>query len=96
MKKKTSKIDGLSQQERELISALRQRPRMMARMRSIVEIARNEGALKTADQVEELLIEEMRKLGNITMREWAGSAVEKVSQELHDQEPTLRSRKKKR
>jgi hypothetical protein len=96
MKKKPSQIETLSEGERELILALRQRPQMMARMRDIVEIARNEGGLKTADEVEELLIQEMRKLGNTTMREWASAAVGRVSQELHGQEPTLRSRKKKR
>lgn len=96
MKKKTSPNDDLNPDERRLISALRQRPEMMARMRSIVEIARNEGALKTADEVEELLIAEMRKLGNTTMREWAGAAQERVTEELRGQEPALRSRKKKR
>ena len=40
--------------------------------------------------------EEMRKLGNTTMRDWAGAAQERVAEALHEQEPTLRSRKKKR
>jgi hypothetical protein len=96
MKTKTSQNDEISQEERQLIAALRRRPEMMARMQSIVEIARNEGALKTADEVEELLIEEMRKLGHTAMRDWAAGAQERITQELRGQEPGLRSRKKKR
>jgi hypothetical protein len=96
MKKKTSQNDEISQEERQIIAALRQRPEMMARMKSIVEIALNPGELKTADEVEELLIQEMRKLGNTAMRDWASGAQERVTQELRGQEPTLRSRKKKR
>jgi transcription initiation factor TFIID subunit TAF12 len=96
MKKKTSQNDQISQEERLLIERLRGRPEMMARVQSILEIARNEGELKTAGEVEDLLIQEMRKLGNTTMRDWAGAAQERVSEDLRVQEPGLRSRKKKR
>ncbi|HUD47956.1 MAG TPA: hypothetical protein VMR33_14065 [Candidatus Baltobacteraceae bacterium] len=89
MKKKTSQNDRISQKERLLIERLRRRPEMMARVQSILEMARNEGELKTADEVENLLIEEMCKLGNTTMRDWAGAAQERVREDL-------RSRKKKR
>jgi hypothetical protein len=51
--------------------------------------------LKTADEVEELLIQEVRKLGNATMREWATQAEERVSNEVKAQDATIRSRKKK-
>ena len=81
MKKKTSPSDEFSQEERLLMEGLRRCPEMMARVQSIVEIARNEGALKTADEVEELLVEEMRKLGNTAMRDWASAAQERVSEE---------------
>jgi hypothetical protein len=70
---------------------------MLDRVQSILEIAENrEGPLKTADEVEELLVQEMRKLGNTAMRDWAGAAQEQVVEALRAQEPTLRSRKKKR
>jgi len=96
MKKKTSQDPELNPEERQLMEGLRRRPEMMARVQSILEIARNEGALKTADEVEDVLVEEMRKLGNTTMRDWARAAQERVTEELRGQEPTLRSRKKKR
>jgi len=45
--------------------------------------------------VEELLIEEMRRLGQTTMTQWAAQAEERVSTELKSQDPTVLSRKKK-
>jgi hypothetical protein len=96
MKKETSPESDLSQEERQLIERLRRRPEMMAQVRSILDIASHAGGSMRADQVEELLVEEMRKLGNRTMREWTGEAQERTTQELRGQEPTLRSRKKKR
>ena len=97
MKHKKSGPHGLSAQETRLIEQLRQRPEMMERVQSILEIASNaQGALKTADEVEELLIQEMRRLGNTTMNQWAAGAEERVSSELKSQDATLMSRKKKR
>jgi hypothetical protein len=52
--------------------------------------------LKSADEVEELLIEEMRRLGGDTLRLWARQAEERVSKELKTEDPTVLSRKKKR
>jgi hypothetical protein len=68
---------------------------MMVRVQSILDITRNEGDLKTADEVEELLVEEMRRLGGATLRHWATQAEERVSSELQSQDATVRSRKKK-
>ena len=87
----------LTQEEIRLIEELRQHPQMMERVQSIMAIAGNaEGPLKTADEVEELLIQEMRQLGHVTLSQWAIQAEERVSTELKGQDPTVRSRKKKR
>lgn len=97
MKKKKTDVSCLTQPETRLIEQLRQHPEMMVRVQSILEIARNaEGPLKTADEVEELLIEEMRRLGNVTLGQWASQAEERVSTELKSEDPTVRSRKKRR
>ena len=91
---KTTSIDLA---ETKLVEQLRQHPEMMARVQEIMIITRNEdGPLKTADEVEELLIEQLRKLGNETMCQWASQAEERVSRELKEQDPTVLSRKKKR
>jgi hypothetical protein len=97
MKKK--KADGIefTRSESELVEQLRKHPEMMVRVQSIMEIASNaEGPLRTADEVEELVIEEMRRLGNVTLNQWAIEAEERVSSELRSQDPTVRSRKKRR
>ena len=86
-----------SQPEVQLIEQLRQQPEMMERLRSILELTGHaEGPLKSADEVEELLIQELRRLGNTPLCQWATQAEARVSNELKGQDPTLRSRKKKR
>jgi len=86
---------SFSPQERPLFQQLRQRPQMMERVQKILELADNaDGPLKTADQIEELLIEEMRRLGSATMQEWAAQAEARVGQELKQQNPAVLSRKK--
>lgn len=95
MKKKNT-TQQLTSAETKLVEQLRQHPEMMARVQEIMALARNEdGPLKTADEVEELLIEQMRQLGNETMGQWASQAEERVSRELKQQDPTVLSRKKK-
>jgi len=97
MKQTKTDAKQLTQSEAQLIQQLREHPQMMVRVQSILEIARNaEGPLKTADEVEELLIEEMRRLGNVTLSQWAIQAEERVSTERKRQDSTVRSRKKRR
>src|SRR6185369_2289231 len=87
----------LSQPEIHLIERLRRQPRMMERIQRILEIANStEGPLKTADEIEDLLIEEMRRLGNATMTEWATQAEGRVGEELKNEDPAVLKRKKKR
>jgi hypothetical protein len=87
----------LTEQEIRLVELWRQHPEMRARFESILNLASStDGPLKTADEVEALLVEEVRRLGHATMSQWAVGAEERVSQELKEQAPVVRSRKKKR
>lgn len=87
----------LNAEELDLIEKLRRQPKMMERVRKILEIAQSsEGPLKTADEVEELLVEEMRRLGNVTMNEWAAQANQRIEDEVKEEDPTVLKRKKKR
>jgi hypothetical protein len=62
----------LSEKEIEHITKLRKHPEIMERVAAILEICDGpEGEIKSADEVESLLIEEMRKLGSTTMGQWA-------------------------
>jgi hypothetical protein len=91
------KHSQLSAQEQQLIERLREHPELMERFQSILEIGANvDGPIKTADQVEELLIEEMRRLGHTTMKSWAGSVEARLSDQLQHREVSARARKKKR
>jgi hypothetical protein len=96
MEAKKKGFAQVTQQEIELLEKLRKHPEIRERVRKVLEIATDEGSNLTADQVEELLIEEMRKLGNATMHGWAGRADEQASQQLQSKEPTVVKRKKKR
>ena len=87
----------LTAQETQLIQQLRQQPQMLARLQSILDLAHaTDGPLKTADEIEELLIHELRQLGSTTMNQWAVQAEERVSAELQAQDVTVRGLKKKR
>jgi phosphoribosyl-dephospho-CoA transferase len=79
------------------LERLRQHPELRARFQSILELTGNaEGPVKTADVVEELLIQELRQLGHISMNQWATQAEQRVSDELKSQDGSVRSRKKRR
>lgn len=82
--------------EAAFLERLRQRPALLARFQNILELADNaDSPLKTADEVEELLIQELRQLGHSSMTHWAAQAEQRVSTELKTGNPTVRSRKKK-
>jgi hypothetical protein len=97
MKNKTVGVGEISPRELMLLEQLREHPEMMERVQSLLDITRSaEGPLKTADEVEELLIQELRRLGNTSMSQWATQAEARVSDQLKHEDPTIRSRKKKR
>lgn len=90
------KHSQLSTQEQQLIKRIRRHPELMERFQSILEISANaDGPIKTADQVEELLIEELRRLGNTAIGSWAARVEERLSEQLQQREMSARARKKK-
>jgi hypothetical protein len=97
MKNETKGRHELNPAEAQFIERLRRHPQLWARFQSILELTRHaDGPLKTADEVEELLIQELRQLGSTSMNEWATRAEERVGDELKGRDATVRSRKKKR
>jgi hypothetical protein len=97
MRKKKAEPINLNDRELQLIQGLREHPEVFERVQTILEITRNsDGSLKTADEVENLLIEEMRRLGNTTMSNWASNAEKHVAQEFNKKEPSAQAHKKKR
>ena len=97
MNKKSSPQPTLNAAELQLIERLRKYPKLFERVRSILEItASAEGPLTKADEIEALLVEEMRRLGHTTMETWAGRAEQTLADELEQREPCASVRKKKR
>jgi 2-iminoacetate synthase ThiH len=97
MKHKKSPPPTLNAAELQLIEQLRKYPELFERIRSILEIsASTEGPLKKADEIEALLIEEMRRLGHATMETWAGRAEQTLADELKQKDSSASVRKKKR
>lgn len=97
MKKQSEGQKRLSASELRLIKQLRKHPEMLERVQSILDITSNkDGSNKKADEVEDLLVQEMRQLGHASLSEWAVQTEEQTSQEAKAQDPTVRSRKKKR
>ena len=89
--------EQLSAEERLLIEQLRERPELMERFKHILEIAADtDGPIKTADEVEALLIEEMRQLGNATMQGWGEQVEQRLGEQLKKKNVSAVVRKKKR
>ena len=78
----------LSEKEKALIGKLREHPRLFDRFASILEISDGEGgAIKSADEVEGLLIEEVRKLGKTSMEQWAKESEARSGREQREKTP---------
>lgn len=80
-----------------LLNKLEEHPDLLDRIESILDLASEDGpgAVRSADEVESLLVEELRKLGNETLTNWAANAEEKVSGEYRSKNPATQQRCKK-
>jgi hypothetical protein len=93
----TKKKSPLSKHEEQFLQLLREHPELMERFHSILELAASKGgAVRSADEVEALLIEEVRRLGKTAMGDWAMCAERRLGEELAKQDATAWVRKKKR
>ena len=94
MRDKHKKAGKLSAREQQLIEKMRQQPEMMERVESIFNTAYSSG--KTADEIEERLIREIRQLGQTTMQSWAIRTEHKLGEEFKKKESSAVVAKKKR
>lgn len=89
-------MPSLSQEDKELLNQLNSRPDLKKRMQSILSIASDEGdGIVKADEAENRVIEEVRKLGNEVLTEWAETRNEKSEAYLPADSDINRSGKKK-
>jgi len=88
MKPKTAEI---SDRETRLLEGLRDHPELMERFEAILGLTQSgDGVLRTADEIEDLLVEEVRRLGNTTMHQWAKTAEQAAVTGLRDKHPKSR------
>ncbi len=86
---------SLSQQETQMIQRLRSRPALSKRFEAILYLSESEqGAVKTADEIEALLLEEIRRLGHTTMEQWAVGAEKRIGKEYKESHPGATTQKK--
>ena len=94
MKNRPDKTDDHTREQR-LLNALRERPELLERFEAILALTDSqEGALRSADEIEELLIEEVRRLGHGAMEQWAKGAEERSARDLCKLHPQARLKKK--
>ncbi len=78
---------------------LKERPELFTQFESILGIAADGGPdapFRTADEVEALVVDAMRKLGNQTMHQWAHEAQARAVEDCKKEHPGARLKKKAR
>jgi len=78
------------------IDELNQYPELCERVKQLLAIIKNAGGETTrADDAEQRVIDEMRKLGHDVMQNWANQQVGKAAQRATQQKASLRKHTKK-
>ena len=89
-------MPSLSREDQELLNRLNRRPALKKRVESIPSAAEDEGdGIVKADEAENRVIEEVRRMGNEVLTGWAESRIEHSDSELPRDENIIRSGKKK-
>lgn len=86
----------ISERESRLVQGLRDHPELMERFEAILGLTKSgDGPLHSADEIEDLLVEEVRRLGNTAMHQWAKTAEQAAVSGLRDKHPKIYCVKKK-
>jgi len=74
---------ALPDDDRRLLDRLKQHPRLRSRIERLVALVEDAGdELRLADEAEQRVIEEMRRLGQEVLEDWARGQVAKRAEEL--------------
>ncbi len=96
MKHKHPHASELSPAELRLIAQLREHPELMERFQGILEVTgQPTEPIQRAEVIEDLLIQEMRRLGHAAMESWASRAEARLAEDFQQKEPSAGVRKKK-
>lgn len=87
----------MNEQDIVLINRLNQQPQLRERMEAILNIVENKKGNDTkANDAEQYLIDEMRKMGNEALTCWANKAVKIGIDKLHQEVSGLQGKGKKK
>ena len=85
----------LTDSEAEMLQLLRRHPEIAQRFEAIAKLAdRTSGPILSADQIEQLLLQETRALGKAAMGGWAEELEQRLAAEFKDTNPDTRYVKK--
>lgn len=80
-----------------LLTRLNHHPALRERLETLLNLVENvAGDCTKADAAEQAVIEELRKLGNATLQEWAEQAVHHAAATVRTQQPDLQGNGEKK
>lgn len=89
------KTDGDTERAARLLKKLAHQPEVLDRIERILEVVENEtGEALTADEAEELLVQELRLLGHDALQSWADTKNRRVERDYEARRDTRRHEKK--
>ncbi len=95
MKKNHGPQSEQSTREQRLMEKLRRHPELLERFEAIPGLSEcGESAQRSADEIEALLIEEVRRLGRRVMHDWAQDTEERAAARMRAEHPRARIKKK--
>ena len=89
-----SKSSQSTAQNKRLLQRLERHPELARQLEAILDTAENTDA--TADEIEQLLAKQLRKLGSTTTECWGSDTEEAAAQQFNEENPGAHYRKKKR
>ena len=89
------KQKSITASEQAFLAKMERHPELRERMERILNLAESpENQGRTADEIEGMLIEEVRRLGAETMKDWAQGVERAIGLEMESQKPSVYSGKK--
>jgi hypothetical protein len=87
----------ISAEDKILIDRINKHPHLKDRFESLLGVIENtQGQFTKADDAEQYVIEEIRKIGNVALHSWAGQAVNQATAQLHTEEKGIEGNGKKK
>lgn len=70
-------------------------PHLREKLFQVLDAADNKGGIREADAAEELIVELMKDLGNLTLQTWADNQTDRIAEEFSGAHPQAQNKGKK-